>query len=194
MERAQVCREAPIHSPESGNSWVSSPSRRLARVERTLLSAAFNSCREKTEWVEIESQWTARRREQEVSFQPCGSIRPPSGPAPAKLGRGTLVSSNDCNGPGHLSLDFGWRSAGVPSTPGFGVMGWRGSPLALAFGGLRCSPLHLVACPTRTGRARLQSCRKLAPGVTKVICFKHFRLILFTSLAIISPHMNRLSD
>jgi hypothetical protein len=36
----------------------------LARVERTLLSAAFDSCREKTEWVEIESQWTARQREQ----------------------------------------------------------------------------------------------------------------------------------
>jgi len=28
-----------------------------------------------------------------------------------------------------LAVDFGWRSAGVPSTPGFGVMGWSGSPL-----------------------------------------------------------------
>jgi len=26
-------------------------------------------------------------------------------------------------------LAFGWPSAGVPSTPGFGVMGWSGSPL-----------------------------------------------------------------
>jgi len=26
-------------------------------------------------------------------------------------------------------FDFGWRSAGAPSTPGFGVMGWSGSPL-----------------------------------------------------------------
>ena len=64
MERAQVCREASLHSPQPGNSWVSCPSRRLARVERTLLSAAFNSCWEKTEWVETESQWTARRRAQ----------------------------------------------------------------------------------------------------------------------------------
>jgi hypothetical protein len=24
---------------------------------------------------------------------------------------------------------FGWRSAGVPITPGFGVMGWSGLPL-----------------------------------------------------------------
>jgi len=24
---------------------------------------------------------------------------------------------------------FGWRSAGAPRTPGFGVMGWSGSPL-----------------------------------------------------------------
>ena len=44
------------------------PPRRLARVERTLLSAAFDSCQEKTEWVEIESQWTARRREQAAMF------------------------------------------------------------------------------------------------------------------------------
>jgi hypothetical protein len=26
-------------------------------------------------------------------------------------------------------LAFGWRNAGVPSTPAFGVMGWSGSPL-----------------------------------------------------------------
>jgi len=39
------------------------------RVERTLLFAAFDSCREKTEWVEIESQWTARRREQAGIFR-----------------------------------------------------------------------------------------------------------------------------
>jgi hypothetical protein len=44
---------------------------------------------------------TARRREHAGIFQPCGSIRPPSGPAQAELGRGTLVSSNDCDGPGH---------------------------------------------------------------------------------------------
>jgi len=28
-----------------------------------------------------------------------------------------------------VAFDFGWRSAGVPSAPGFGVMGWSGSPL-----------------------------------------------------------------
>jgi hypothetical protein len=28
-----------------------------------------------------------------------------------------------------VALDFGWRGAGVPSTRGFGVMGWSGSPL-----------------------------------------------------------------
>ena len=37
-------------------------------LERTLLSAAFDSCREKTERVEIESQWSARRREQAGIF------------------------------------------------------------------------------------------------------------------------------
>jgi hypothetical protein len=30
---------------------------------------------------------------------------------------------------GGFSPGFGWRSAGVPITPGFGAMGWRGSPL-----------------------------------------------------------------
>jgi hypothetical protein len=30
-----------------------------------------------------------------------------------------------------FALDFGWRSAGVPSTPGFGVMGWSGLPAAI---------------------------------------------------------------
>ena len=44
------------------------PSRRLDRVERILLSAAFDSCREKTEWANIESHWTARRREQAGIF------------------------------------------------------------------------------------------------------------------------------
>src|SRR5712692_1454267 len=101
MERAQVCGEAPLHSPESSNARVSSPSRRLARVERTLLSAAFNSCREKTEWVEIESQWTARRREL-TGILPIVRKHPAAyGPAQAKLGRGTLVTSNDCDGSGH---------------------------------------------------------------------------------------------
>jgi len=28
-----------------------------------------------------------------------------------------------------FALASGWRSAGVPSTPGFGVMGWSGLPL-----------------------------------------------------------------
>jgi hypothetical protein len=28
-----------------------------------------------------------------------------------------------------LDFAFGWRGAGTPSTPGFGVMGWSGSPL-----------------------------------------------------------------
>jgi hypothetical protein len=28
-----------------------------------------------------------------------------------------------------VDLDFGWRSARAPSTPGFGVMGWSGSSL-----------------------------------------------------------------
>jgi len=46
---------------------------------------------------------------------------------------------SDKNHPGSLQLfreklltvafDFGWRSAGVPGTPGFGVLGWSGLPL-----------------------------------------------------------------
>jgi hypothetical protein len=28
-----------------------------------------------------------------------------------------------------VALDFGWRSAGAPSTPALGVMGWSGLPL-----------------------------------------------------------------
>jgi hypothetical protein len=28
-----------------------------------------------------------------------------------------------------VAFDFGWRSAGVPSAPGFGVMEWIGLPL-----------------------------------------------------------------
>jgi len=31
-----------------------------------------------------------------------------------------------------LEFDFGWRNAGAPSMPGFGVMGWSGSPLRQA--------------------------------------------------------------
>src|SRR5258707_13072933 len=52
------------------------PSQRFARVERTLLSAALSSCRQKDGRAEIESQRTARRTEQPGDFQPCGSTRP----------------------------------------------------------------------------------------------------------------------
>jgi hypothetical protein len=42
------------------------------------------------------------------------------------LGKGTTSPAAEKVG---VALDFGWRSVGVPNTPGFGVMGWSGSPL-----------------------------------------------------------------
>ncbi|SPE43926.1 hypothetical protein SBA7_20011 [Candidatus Sulfotelmatobacter sp. SbA7] len=40
-----------------------------------------------------------------------------------------IVWSAKAQAAGHATLDSGWRSAGVPGTPGFGVMGWRTSAL-----------------------------------------------------------------
>jgi hypothetical protein len=73
----------------------------VARPEDWLWSSFRHYASDEAGRVEIESQWTADGESRQVSFQPCGSIRPLSGPAQAQLGRGTLVSSNDCAGPGH---------------------------------------------------------------------------------------------
>ena len=88
LERAQVRGETSFHPPQSREAWVGRAARGLDLEQlRHYLNGQAGP-------VEIESQWTARRREHAGIF-PIVVVRPlQKTPAPAHLGRGTLESRN----------------------------------------------------------------------------------------------------
>ena len=79
LERAETRGEAALPSPQPSQAWMGGAAGALVGVERTLLSAASDSCPEKRE--QSRSNRTDRNPKRRESFLPSGGASQPKSPA-----------------------------------------------------------------------------------------------------------------
>jgi len=81
LERAKARGEAALHSPQPSQAWIGGASGGLVCVERTLLSAASDSCPEKREQSRSNRTGPQPDAKRGESFQPSGCAGQAKGPA-----------------------------------------------------------------------------------------------------------------